>query len=188
MAKQYDFNEYEIFGDVTHIYIDRRNGERLTVIIDTEDLERVKNLNARWRIKDARNNKEYYAQTLKYIKCVNGRSKYESIYLHVFIMNSNYKNDELVNHINHNTLDNRKSNLEIINSKQNNRYRKGKNPNNKSGYRNVSWNKNRNKWVVQLMVENKNTVLGVFDDVHEAGEFADEMRKIHYGEFAGLGR
>ena len=57
--------------------------------------------------------------------------------------------------------------------------------NNKSGYRNVCWLKGYNKWCVQVTVDGKSTLLGKFDDVHEAGKFAEEMRKQHYGEFAG---
>jgi hypothetical protein len=51
------------------------------------------------------------------------------------------------------------------------------------GYRNVSLIKG--KWVVQLQIDGKNTKLGSFDDVHEAGKFAEEMRQKYYGEFAG---
>lgn len=90
-----------------------------------------------------------------------------------------------VDHINHNTLDDRKSNLRIITSGSNSMNRKGRNSNNKSGYRNVSWHKSINKWVVQLQIDGKNRVLGQFDDVHEAGRFAKEMRIKYYGEFAG---
>jgi len=90
-----------------------------------------------------------------------------------------------VDHINHNTLDNRKSNLREITTSENTRNRKSKNTNNTSGYRNVCWDKQRDKWMVQLHLEGKNKRLGYFDDVHEAGEYAEKMRKKYYGEFAG---
>jgi hypothetical protein len=35
------------------------------------------------------------------------------------------------------------------------------------------------------MINGKNTVLGKFSDVHEAGKFAEEMRQKHYGDYAG---
>ena len=41
------------------------------------------------------------------------------------------------------------------------------------------------KWVVQLQIDGKNTKLGSFDDVHEAGKFAEEMRQKYYKEFCG---
>lgn len=65
--------------------------------------------------------------------------------------------------------------------------RKSRNSNNKSGYRNVSWSSHDNKWIVQLQVNKKNTVLGRFpqDKLLEAAKFAEEKRKELYGEFAG---
>lgn len=43
------------------------------------------------------------------------------------------------------------------------------------------------KWIVQLQINGKNSVLGKFplDKIEEAGKFAEEMRKKYYGEFAG---
>lgn len=90
-----------------------------------------------------------------------------------------------IDHINHNTLDNRKENLRMVKQDENLKHRKGKNSNNTSGYRNVSWNKYYEKYVVQLQVNGKNTIFGYFDDVHEAGRIAKEKRKEIYGKFAG---
>ena len=39
--------------------------------------------------------------------------------------------------------------------------------------------------MVQLQINRKNKILGYFDDVHEAGRFAEEMRQKYYGEFKG---
>ena len=65
--------------------------------------------------------------------------------------------------------------------------RSGKNKNNTSGYRNVSYIKGEGKYIVQLQVDGKNKRLGEFDDVHEAGKFAEEMRKKYYGKYKGAG-
>jgi hypothetical protein len=35
------------------------------------------------------------------------------------------------------------------------------------------------------MINGKNTILGKFNDVDEAGNFAKEMRKKYYKDFAG---
>ena len=95
-------------------------------------------------------------------------------------MNANGKD---VDHENNDTLDNRKSNMRVVEESNNSKNRKSRNRNNKSGYRNVSLIKG--KWVVQLQIDGKNKRLGSFDDVHEAGKFAEEMRQKYYGEFAG---
>lgn len=66
--------------------------------------------------------------------------------------------------------------------------RKSRNKNNKSGYRNVCWSKSEKKWLVQLQINKRNTVLGKFsyDELEQAGKFAEEMRQKYYGEFAGV--
>lgn len=96
-------------------------------------------------------------------------------------------NGKIVDHENHDTLDNRKSNLRVIADSNNSKNRRTRNSNNKSGYRNVCWNERENKWIVQLQVNKKNTVLGRFhkEQLEEAGKFAEKMRKEIYGEFAG---
>ena len=94
-------------------------------------------------------------------------------------------NKEYVDHEDNNTLNNCRDNLRLSVNKDNLTNRKGRNSNNKSGYRNVSWN--GSGWSVQLQVEGKNTTLKRFkkDEVDEAGLFAKEMRQKYYGEFAG---
>lgn len=105
--------------------------------------------------------------------------------LHKFIMN--VEDSKVVDHINHDTLDNTKGNLRVISHSNNSMNRKSRNSNNKSGYRNVCWSKSENKWIVQLQVNKHNTVLGKFpkDQLKEAAKFAEEKRKELYGEFAG---
>lgn len=92
-----------------------------------------------------------------------------------------------IDHIDHDTKNNKKSNLRKTEHQTNATNRRGRNKNNKSGYRNVS--KRDNQWVVQLQIEGKNTVLKKFplDQLDEAGEYAKKMREIYYGEWAGEG-
>ena len=51
--------------------------------------------------------------------------------------------------------------------------------------RNVFYSERDNEYIVQLMVNGKNARLGSFNDVHKADNFAKEMRKKYYGEYAG---
>lgn len=68
----------------------------------------------------------------------------------------------------------------------NTKHRKGKNSNNVTGYRNVAYIKrDKHPYWVQIMINGKNTPLGKFDDVDEAGEFAERMRQKYYKDFAG---
>lgn len=91
-----------------------------------------------------------------------------------------------VDHKVRNGLDNRKDNLRITQRDTNEQNRKSKNINNTSGYRNVSYDKSTNKYLVQLQIDGKNKCLGRFDDIEEAGKYAKEMREKYYGEYKGF--
>lgn len=166
-------------NNLAKIELKRRNQENLWTIIDLEDLERVISFPYTWFAKYNHTNNEYYVVASVYHTDL---QQTRPIFLHQFIMNANGKD---VDHENHDTLDNRKINLRTVLESDNSKNRKGKNKNNTSGYRNVSWDKKHKKWIVQLQINKKNKVLGKFDDVHEAGKFAKEMREKYYGEFAG---
>ena len=183
-GKVINWNDYIIEGNITTLRITNRKGEVINVLIDTEDLERVKNHNWSCGWRDGYQ-KRYYIQYSKYLGMINNKPKYKSILLHKFIMEVWDKRK--VDHIDHNSLNNRKYNLRPIENKLNLRNRKSKNSNNKSGHRNVCWHKWDNCWVVQLMVEGKNKVLKRFkkDQLEEAGAYAKKIRQELYGEYAG---
>lgn len=162
---------------IARIELNRRNAENLWTIVDLDDLERVINFPYTWCAKYNHTNDEYYVVSNVYHPEL---KQTRPIFLHQFLMNANGKD---VDHENNDTLDNRKSNMRVVEESNNSKNRKSRNRNNKSGYRNVSLIKG--KWVVQLQIDGKNTKLGSFDDVHEAGKFAEEMRQKYYGEYAG---
>ena len=178
------FNDYKIEGDTTIIYIEKRNGDIHEALIDTEDLPRLIEQNWHWHDHYKRFTKTYYALYTVYKGKVNGKPDYYTLYLARYILNETDPNI-MVDHKNHNTLDNRKDNLRQTVVGQNSRNREDANSNNTSGYRNVSWN--GSGWSVQLMVEGKNTCLKRFkrDQIKEAGAYAELMRQELYGEFAG---
>jgi len=135
-------------------------------------------------IYDKEDKEKYYVSATIYLGIINGKPKYTTQNLQDFILGiSNGQGHG--DHINHIRLDNRRDNLRVISHTNNNRHRKGKNPNNTSGYRNVSWDKSYQQWKVQIQVDGKNTCLGLFDNVDEAGQFAGEMREKYYGEYKG---
>lgn len=74
---------------------------------------------------------------------------------------------EQVDHINGDRADNRLSNLRLANQSQNScncRLRKT----NTSGYRGVSWSKEKRKWVSRIVKDHKQHVLGYFKSKDEA--------------------
>jgi hypothetical protein len=175
-------NEYIIDGNITTIILKQRNGNEFHTMIDTEDLPRLLNYEFSWCVKMHPVNKEWYAFTQ--VEKENGKKT--TSMLQYFIGNPNNIKGTHVDHINHDTLDNRKCNLRISTVSENLHNRKGKNITNVSGYRNVSLTIS-GKWLVTLRIDGEVARLGTFTDVHEAGEFAEKMRQKYYGEFAGEG-
>ena len=151
-------------------------------IIDLDEYEKVKNFPYSWHSYYNAHTKTYYALATEY-RGVNEHPRSRNMFLQTLIMNPNRDKNIEIDHINHNTLDNRKENLRVVSFLHNSQHRKAKNSNNKSGYRNVAVIDG--KFVVQLQLNGKNTKLGIFTDVDEAGKFAKEMREKYYGKYAG---
>ena len=188
MAPKKKGNNYIIDeeNNIAKIELNRTKGENFWVTIDLEVLERVLRFPYTWYAKYSSTVGKYYAATSEYRPEI---QKARTILLHQFIMGVEGTTREVnVDHRNHDTLDDRKENLRVTNVTENCMNRKLSKAN-KSGYRNVSWSKNENAWIVQLQVNGKNTVLGTFpkDQLEEAGKFAKKMREKYYGEFAGIG-
>lgn len=154
-------------------------------LIDVDDLEKVKAFKYTWCASYNFSTKSYYAYVTTYPKDENGVLGRGRLSLHRFLMNPNNTPGIQIDHINHDTLDNRKSNLRITNAGENFRNRTRKNSNNTSGYRNVIWNKSSGKWSVVICKDYKQIHLGSYDDVDEAGRVAEEARKQYYGEYLG---
>ena len=167
---------------IAKIELNRWKDDNVYAIIDLDDLDRVRNYPYTWFAQYRKELDNYYVRCTNYANIKAGISSV--VFLHQFIMNAEGQD---VDHINNNTLDNRKCNLRISEHKHNTRNRHGRNSNNKSGYRNVCWSKGEQKWLVQLQVNGKCTCLGKFpyDELEQAGKFAEEMRQKLYGEYAG---
>lgn len=176
-------NEYIVDeeNNIAKIKVERKTSEILWYTIDLEDLERVLNFPYTWfALKYNEATDDWYAGCSEYHPELQQSRPY---YLHQFIMNNR---TERIDHINRDIKDCRKENLRVITVKQNATNRTKRNRNNKSGYRNVSWDGYH--WVVQLQVNGKNTCVGKFpkDKLDEAGKFAEQKRKEIYGEeYAG---
>lgn len=83
-----------------------------------------------------------------------------------------------VDHINGNTLDNRKENLRVVTHQQNRQNTRGW-ANASSRHRGVSWDKQRSMWKAQATVAGKNKLVGRFKTEDEAAEAARSFRAEH---------
>lgn len=148
-------NSYKILGSTTEIYVIRKSGEIITVLVDTEDIENISaNFNTVY-VKPLRGN--FYARGAL-------NKWYE--YLHRFVMHA--PKGSVVDHINCNTLDNRKHNLRIISNAENQQNRSGATRANPSGKRGVSWNTKGSCWRARVCTNGKEIYLGMFVSLEEA--------------------
>lgn len=147
-------------------YIQLTKGRK--AIVDDEDFKKFNKFN--WSITAG------YAVRSKSLK--NGGKK-GLIVLHRIIVNC--PKGMQVDHINNNTFDNRKSNLRICTDRQN-RWNRGKQKNNTSGFKGVYWDKNAKKWGVRV----NNLYIGIFINPLHAAMAYDIWAKDLHGEYANL--
>jgi hypothetical protein len=100
--------------------------------------------------------------------------------LHRIIMDC--PNDMVIDHIDHNKLNNMKSNLRICTKHQNN-MNQSKPKNNKSGVLGVCWCKGKEKWEAHIALNNKRIHLGYFDNLEDASRARKDAEIKYFGEY-----
>ena len=148
-------------------YISLTRGK--VAIVDTDDYEFLRRV-AWFAIQDYSNPQSFYA---KY--------GWHSIPMHRIIMLA--EPGQLVDHINGDTLDNRKANLRIVTSSQNGMNRKIQG-NNTSGVPGVTWHKRMQMWQVRIGTGKGRIVVGSFTSKEDAIRVRYEAEEQHHGEYA----
>jgi hypothetical protein len=99
---------------------------------------------------------------------ISGRPTRVRVKMHRFLLGLKAGDGLIVDHINHDTLDNRLSNLRIVTTSENGLNRKGPMSNNRSGFVGVSWDEPRGKWKAYVGVAGVKEYLGLFHTPEEA--------------------
>lgn len=154
-----DGTSYVFLYDIKGIYKER-------TLIDTEDIERV----------------------LKYKWCVNPSGYVMGpLYFHKplarYLLDCVFDKTVYVDHINRNTLDNRKQNLRKC-TPQENTFNRGVQSNNKCGYKGVHFSKSKNSWEMRIQRGGIERKFGGFDTPEEAAKAYDIAALELFGEFA----
>jgi hypothetical protein len=89
-----------------------------------------------------------------------------------------------VDHINGDTLDNRRENLRLATHEQNVRNRRIISRNNSSGYKGVCFYKRLLRWGARIRFRGKNYHLGLFDSAQLAAQEYDKGARLFFGRFA----
>lgn len=126
------------------------------IVLDDEDYERFKNFT--WTI-SVRAAQSYALRRYR----IRGQKKSKMMYLHKEIMPNIL--GLVVDHINGNTLDNRKENLRLISHRQNTQNRHHKKS---SKYVGVCWNKRERRWQPAIWYRGESRVLGRYKNELEA--------------------
>lgn len=90
-----------------------------------------------------------------------------------------------VDHLNLDGLDCRRENLRLADHAEN-KWNRGRNRNNTSGFKGVSWSARRRRWVAQIVANGTTTQLGYFDTVEAAARAYDAAARVLHREFARL--
>lgn len=149
-----------------------------TALIDDEDWKLVSAYN--WYAAWNPNTKSFYAVT----SLQRAHGKQATLYMHRLIVSA--QTGEQVDHIHHNTLDNRKSELRLCSGSQN-QHNRATQANNTSGFKGVYWHKQSQKWQARIMLNGKRKSLGYYYNPELAHEAYCKAAHGFHGDFANTG-
>ena len=153
--------KFEINGDTTIVYDSRGN----SFLIDTDQLERIKVCN-------------WYVDHKGYVRTAS--KKYNRIFLHRFLLNTNSQ----VDHKNRIKTDNRLCNIRECTTQENNRNRVYKNT--KSGVQGVQLviKNGKTKYRPRVCINGKKLSFGYFDSLEEARRVREEKASEYFLSYA----
>lgn len=109
----------------------------------------------------------------------------KSIWMHRFILG--IEDERMIDHFNHDTLDNRKSNLRLANDLEN-AWNQRLSSSNKSGYKGVHFIPHNGTWRARINCQRKPYSLGCFSTPEAAALAYNEAAKRLHGDFALLNK
>lgn len=155
--------------------------QKQVAMVDNIDFEYLNQYN--WSAAYNNHIKGFYAVRCKYIGMINGKKKNKMTRMHRLIMEKTLgrelKESEIVDHINHDPLDNRRKNLRVVSQRQNHQNLKS---NQTSKYPGVFWEKNVKKWRAKIEIEGKQKHLGLFTNEREAAKAYEQACRELVGE------
>lgn len=164
-AKCKKYNEFDLNNE--DFVIIKASNTKEDILVSKTDYELIEDIRVScWSVCNG------YAETK-----VNGKT----VRLHRLVTKA--LKGQVVDHINHNTLDNRKENLRIVTVTENSRNHKIKN-NNTSGVTGVRWHKRDCMWEAFIVVDNKQKHLGSFDNKEDAINARKLAEDKYFGEYS----
>ncbi len=150
----------------------------LVALVDDEDFERVSLL--KWHAERTKRGQVYAQNTTV-------KNRYiTQVRLHRFIMGCCEGDGMVVDHINGNGLDNRRSNLRVCTQSQNMKNQAKRRTKTSSQFKGVCWDPKRQQWRATIRLPNKHWEIGRSKDEVDAARMYNEAAKTYFGEFARL--
>ena len=137
------------------------------IIVDDQDYDYLSQQKWHWS----------HGYAIQNIYIPGGNRARKKLYIHHLILVTN----GMIDHINGDKLDNRRSNLRECTFSQN-VGNTGLRKNNKSGFKGVHWSKKDKKWRAVFRRDG----LGLFDDLNEAATAYQQAHHKFYGEFSRI--
>jgi hypothetical protein len=133
----------------------------------------------KWSARFAKRYGHYYALR----NATNNEGKRHVLSMHRAIIGVGIGDGGEVDHKNHKTLDNRRSNLRYVERNQN-QWNANMRKDNTSGYKGVSWHETNGKWRVQICIFGKSMHIGYFYNIKDAHKAYCDAAEFYFGEFA----
>lgn len=159
-------NEYKFEGDYV---VGKCFNKDVEFIIDIDDYEKIKDYC-------------WFEDGHGYVNA-RDKSRNKTVKMHRLVLGLDFGDVGVVDHINHNGLDNRKVNLRVCNRSKN-AMNAELQSNNMSGVCGVSYDKNCNRWCAYIRKNNKQYYLGVYLDFEDAVKARKEAEESLFGEFS----
>lgn len=172
-------NKYVVEEKFVKIKINCKD-EFYWTVIDKETFDKIKNITVRWSGYKGWNEEDVY------VECRNKKTnnkylfkevKTNTVKLHRLIMNFPSDSEHVIDHINNDTLDNRKSNLRIVNRSIN---ALNYNQDRQEG---IGVNKHHGKWRARININNKEIHLGCFENKKDAIAARKEAEKKYWENY-----
>lgn len=151
---------------------------KMFALVDDEDYARINSV--KWSAYYNKWTRTFYAR-----RCVKEGKKTTSEWMARKILNA--PKGVLVDHINHDTLDNRKANLRLATQSQNQTNR-GTTVLTTTGYKGVYPHKNTSRYFAAININGKQKWLGIFETAEEGAIAYNEASIKYHGEFSFLNK
>lgn len=173
-------NDIRVEGDVAYVYLtDRHDNVKAVAKIDAVDVPKLKEFGKRWAASWWNKVNQYRVVARIQLEPGKGRqAKTKTISMHRFLMDA--PDGMEVDHVNHDTLDNRRStNLRLVTRPQNMQNLQGAHRDSRTGVRGVHWDAPRQRYHARVHVGQKTIHVGYYRTLEEAQIAVIEARRQH---------